>query len=478
PMKITSAVVREDRQVALTIEPDEQQVQDALRQAARKIARNYNIPGFRKGKAPYAAVVRAFGKEALLEQVAEDMSEKILQQALEETGLQPIAPGSLEDVTFDPLVYRLILPMGPDVDLGDYRSIRLDPPVVEVSEEDVQAQLQEMQERQTEWIPVEDGAGYGDLVTAKIIGVVEDETILEDDAFELILEEENQEFPPGFDAEFVGLLAGATHTFEPAYPEDWPSERAGKVAQYEVEVISVKREDVPALDDDFAPLVGDYDTLDELKESVRDGLAEQRQQAADGEYLNEVMEAIIEGANKIEYAPVMVEDTIDRLVEEQASELRRAGFPFEEFLRLTNRTVDDYREEAREAAESRLRADLVMGKLIDLEGLEATDEEIDELRQELLADSPDEARFTDFLQSDSGRLALTDQILRRKVIERMRAIASGTAPELPAAQADGYDPAPEVAGDSTPEAEPAPDSEVTVEAGEAHEVQADTEPAA
>ena len=251
-MKITTERMP-NAQMTLTVQPDEQQVEQALRKAATKVAQRYNVPGFRKGKAPYAAIVRAFGKEALLEQAAEDMGDQVYKQALEESGLQPIGPGVLEDVTFDPLTYRLTLPMPPEVDLGDHRSARVERTAVEISDDEVEAELLKMQEQQAEWLPLEDeGAAYGDLLTMQIAGHAGDDEIIEDEAFELILEEKSEDFPPGFDTQFLGVKSGDQITFDVTYPDDWDSDFAGSEAHFEAQIISVKRHDLPALDDDFA----------------------------------------------------------------------------------------------------------------------------------------------------------------------------------------------------------------------------------
>lgn len=426
-------------QIALNIEPDEQQVEQAMRKAAAKVAQRYNIPGFRKGKAPYAAVVRAFGKEALMEQAAEDMGDQIYKQALEETGLQPIGPGVLEDVTFDPLVYRLVLPMPPEVDLGDYRSVRVERPSVEVSDDDVEAELVKLQEQQAEWLPLEEeGAAHGDLLTMQISGKSGDDEIIDDDAFELILEPESEDFPPGFDQQFLGAKAGDHVSFDVTYPDEWPSDRAGAEAHFEAAIISVKRSELPALDDDFAPLVGDYDTLQDLKNSIRQGMLDQRQDEADTEYANAVLQQIIEGAAAIDYPPALVDDAVERLVQEQEQNMRRSGLPLNEFLRLTGQSEDDFRRRLRGRAEAGLRTDLVLDKLAEVESLQASDEEIDARVEELLADAPSEdgSGLREFLEMPSGRHALSHDIERRKAIQRMIAIGDGTAPELAAAPAE------------------------------------------
>ena len=162
-MKITTERLP-NAQLKLTVEPEASQVDEALRKAARKISQRYNVPGFRKGKAPYAAVVRAYGKDVLYEQVVEELGDTIYKQALDEANLKPIAPGVLDEVTYDPLVFHLTLPMPPEVDLGDYRNVRVPRPVVEVTNDEIEAQLLELQEQQAEWLPVEDeGAALDDL---------------------------------------------------------------------------------------------------------------------------------------------------------------------------------------------------------------------------------------------------------------------------------------------------------------------------
>lgn len=450
----------------MTIEPDDEQVQEALRKAAKKVAQRYNIPGFRKGKAPYAAVVRAYGKEALYEQVVEDIGDRVYKQALEESGLQPIAPGELEDVTFDPLVFKLTLPMPPEVDLGDYRAIRVERPVVEVTDQQVQEQLDRMQREQSEWEPMEDGAAaMGDLLDLKLVVRLGDETIIDEESFEVVLEPENEDFPPGFDSQFVDQSVGASLAFDLTYPDDWPSDRASKTAHFAADIQSIKRYQAPALDDDFAALVGDYDTLEALKTNIREGIATRSQADADVQYANQVIEKMLEVA-KIEYPSVLVEESVDRLADEQRRGLERSGIPFADYLRIMRQTEAQFRAQLRQPAERRLRADLLLARVPELEGLTASDEEIAEEAEKLLADAGDNAEsMRSILESPAARATVANDILRQKAIDRLLQIAEGTAPELPAAGAP--DAADSAAAAPAAVAEPAPAAAAEPEAAAA-----------
>lgn len=431
-MKITTEQLPY-RLIALTVEPDPERVDEALKRAARKVAQKYTVPGYRKGKAPYAAVVRAFGKEALYEQVVEDIGDEIYREALEESGLNPVAPGELKDVSFDPLIFHLELPMAPEVDLGDYRSLRVERSAVVVDEDAVDKEITQLQQSHADWVPVEDdgGARYGDLVTMRLVGVGGEEQIVEDDAFEIELQEDNSDFPPGFDASILGAKADDSLSFDLEYPEDWHSEvRAGSSVHFDAAVTSVKRKELPPLDDDFAPLVGDFDTLDDLKASIREGMLTELQSEADNEYANQALGLLIGGAS-IEYPEVLLDDYTEQAVREQTSLIGRLGIPFSEYLRIVGRTDAQFRSEARETARKQLLSDLVIEKLIDVEHLEPTDDEISDRVQEILDRETDDAEgLSDLLRTPGGRHAVMHEVERRNAIKRLIAIADGTAPSI------------------------------------------------
>src|SRR5690606_11562316 len=165
----------EDRQMALRVEVDQARVEEELRKAARKVAGQYRIPGFRQGKAPYSVIVQQIGLPALFNEFLEPLGQEVYTKALEETQLEPYAIASLDVDGLDPLTYKFVVPLEPEIDLGDYRSLRVEEPEVEVDEADVEARLKEYQEQYADWGEVDRPAEYGDLLTLDVRSVLIDE---------------------------------------------------------------------------------------------------------------------------------------------------------------------------------------------------------------------------------------------------------------------------------------------------------------
>lgn len=423
-----------NRQVAVVVQLDDEQVNKALQQAARKIGQRYVVPGYRKGKAPYAAVVRMVGKDALYEQVAEDMADATYRQMLEQSGLDPVAPGVMEDVTFEPFTYRFVLPLEPEVYLGDYRSVRVERTPVVVSDDEVDAELLKLQQEQTDWLPVADdaGAAYGDLLTISIAGHAGDEEIIEDSALDLVLEKDSVDLPPGLEAHLEGATVGSHLVVDITYPEDSPSDFAGQQAHFEIDVLSIKRKDLPKLDDSFAPLIGDFNTVDDLKAHLRQELIKNGQEEADELYLNTVVEEMLKVAS-IEYPPALVEDSANRLFESEKQRIRSFGIEMNDYLRIMQKTEASLRKELLGQAELRLQFDLMLAELIVAEKLKVEDAEIEDYAAKILDSTPDASDdMREFFQSDLGRRTIELELVQRQALKRIIAIGAGEAPDLPA----------------------------------------------
>ena len=377
--------LRPDRQLAVTIAVAPEDVQRELRKAASKVASQYRIPGFRKGKAPYHIVVQQFGLANLYGEFVDDLGQKAFAAALEQEDIKPYAQATLEDIKLDPLTYYLLVPLEPEVKLGDYRSLRMEPPAPVVDEAAVEERLNQMLEEYANWTPADRPSAYGDLMTIDVRSVIpgaegEAETVvLEETDWDVTPDQENPMEPPGFDEQLLGLAPGDTKEFVLGWPADSQSIYAGKEARFTVTVKTVEAYGKPALDDDFAQLVGpDYATLDDLRASIREGLAAARESSSRNEFVTDVLDAIV-AISELNYPPVVIEDQIDSMVQDMDQQLRRYGLDgMEVFLERTKQTMEDYRAGLAEQAKSIALRNLVLSELVKAEQLTVSDEELAE----------------------------------------------------------------------------------------------------
>jgi trigger factor len=436
-LKITTEAL-ENRQLLLTIEISEKQTEQAKRQVARRISREVNIPGFRKGKAPYSVVVQRFGEETVFQEIADFMADEVYRKALEQEAIEPHAAGMLEDVTPDPLTFTFTVPLRPTVDLGDYRDYRLDPSKVEVSAEALQQALEEIREQNAILTPLERPVALGDVVMMDLVGWTADGgKFLEEDDLQVLLDVEQYEPAPGFREAIVGMEEGEERTFTLTLPDDFPEEELqGQEVEFDVNLTAVYERFLPGLDDDLARTVGSFDTFEELEEQIRNQLLEEAQREADSEYASQVLEAILE-QTQVEYPPVVLQEAVDDAVEnyEQAvkSQLRLS---LDDYLRIQGQTLEELREELEPGAATNLKRALMLGEVIRLEEIDVDEEEIDAQIDKISAawgSQADAIRVS--LDTGPGRQELHNRLLGNKAVERLVAIAKGEAPEPTPAEA-------------------------------------------
>lgn len=419
-------------QVNVIIEMDAAEVDEKLRQTAKKIARQYPVPGYRRGRAPFHAVVRAFGHEAIRQQALEDFGEELYKKALQEMEYQPYQPGEVKSVEWEPFRMTILLPIEPEVELGDYRAIRVPLEPEPVTEEQVEQRLKDYQEQFTQWVPVERPAALGDRVVLDVKAEAEGQSILDEEAREFLLTTDADEPLPGFHEAVVGMSPGEEKTFSLSLPDDDPRRKAGgQEVSVWVKLHTVKEANVPPLDDDLAMMVGDYDSLEALRAGIRRELEEQALNRAEGKYLDNVLEAIIASAVKIEYPPQAVEEEIDRMINRRREELASLGLELERYLTLIGQTQQTYRQELRSQAENLLRKQLVLQRIAELEKIQPKDKEVEE-RIEQLSEmmGPGDQRSHQLLRSPMGRRVILDNLVTEQAIQRVIQIAKGEAPPL------------------------------------------------
>ena len=441
-MKVTTEP-RENRQIALTIEVGQERVEAALAKAARSLAHKANIPGFRKGKAPRHIIEQMFGKGALLDEALDDLGQQVYREALDQEKIEPYGPGHLENVQTDPLVLKMLVPLPPKVELGDYRSLRVPFEMPVVGDDEIVHQLEHLRERHAIVEPVPEGASadWGCLATLDLRSSVEGRAFIERGDASIVLEKQHLDgavqVVPGFEEHIVGMKLGEEKSFSLPVPDeaDYGDARA-KTADFTVTLKDLRLRSLPDPDDALAQTVGDFETIDALRETIRQDLADAKRREAESDYVDRVIDQLLQTA-QIEFPPMLVEDELDEMLERTDRRLRDQKLSLEEYLKVLGKTRDEYRQEMRPTAEARLRRGLLLSRIVELERLSVDESEV---RQEIetvsAAFGQRAGNVRDSLSSDESRHRLELDLLTRKALDRLAAIARDAAPALvePAAE--------------------------------------------
>ncbi|MGD9028542.1 MAG: trigger factor [Anaerolineae bacterium] len=435
-MKITSEPIGE-RQLSMTIEVDEQRVTRAQRRVARQISREINIPGFRRGKAPYSVIVQRLGQEVAREELVSVLAEGVYRDALEQLDTAPFAPGTLEETRYDPLTLTFIVPLAPEVELGDYRSYRSPFSGADVSEEALAQALEAIQQQNALLAPLDRPAAEGDLIVADLVGRAMDGSVfVQEEEARILLDPEASVPLPGLIEALIGVEPGDERTFTLLLPADFELEQLqAREAEFTAEVESVYERIVPLLDDDLARTVGNYDTFADLEGTVRQRLVEQERANAESEYSDRVLQDIVERA-VVSFPPIMLDEALDDAVEAYEAQIeRREHMLLEDYLRIQSKTIDDLRDELRLEVEQSIRRSLVLGEIVQQEDLTVSDEELERQiaeSSERYGERAEEVRAA--LSTPEGRRDLRNRMLAEKAMQRLSAIAKGQAAEKTAAE--------------------------------------------
>lgn len=373
-MKVTTERTP-DCNAIVTVEVDDEQVQHALRDVAQRIARTRQIPGFRPGKAPYEVVARTVGKNRLLDAVIEDLVQSLYKQVLQDENIQPYDTGKADVVQREPLILRFTVPTRPVVTLGDYRSVQLRPPPIVVSDEEVNQVIEQLRQEQVEMTPVTRPVQMGDLVTLDVQGGIAGNAPLESQGLQVRVEANTAVLP--WVTQLIGVNANEPRSITYTYPADTPlKEQAGQTATYTVTVTEIKETHLPALDDDFARAISEFQTLDQLKGNIRITLHAQKEKEQEDRFADEVLDAVVEQA-QVAFPAVMLQDELDRELAESKNNAQRLGMTWEKYLQLAAKSESAFREQLRPRAEQRLKRLLVLMQLADAEKIEVSDKDVD-----------------------------------------------------------------------------------------------------
>ena len=374
-------VKKEGNKVTLKITVDNNKFEEAVNKAYNKTKGKYNIPGFRKGKAPKVVIETQYGKGVFYNDAIDMLFPEVYPEAIKELNIDPIDRPDLdiEEISKDNgLVMVVNVEVKPEFELGAYKGIEISKVDNTVSEEDVEARLNEMVNRNARLTSVEDKAlENGDTAVIDFEGF-ENGVAFEGgkgENYNLVIG--SNTFIPGFEDQLVGKKAGEEVEVNVTFPEAYHAENlAGKPVVFNVKVNDVKVKEVPALDDEFAKDTTEFETLAELRADVKAKLEEQAKNAADAEMRNALVEKV--SANtEVEVPEAMVQHQIDNMLMELNYQLQYQGLNLEQLLQMTGRGLDELRKERRADAERLVKSSLVLEAIAEKENVEANDADVD-----------------------------------------------------------------------------------------------------
>ena len=431
-MRITQGEIV-DLQTVLHIEMEDEDIRPYLDIGYQKVKPHISFPGFRKGRVPRHIVLQFVGREALLNEVLDTMLPEITGRAIDEQELEPGGMPDMEVLDLDPVTFKATVPLRPQVELGDYRDIRVEVEQSEVGEEDVQQRLEQLRNSMASWEPVERPVKMDDMVTMTATGTVEDNTILDEtDTVYLLVEDADRPFP-GFPEALVGAELDTPKEFELTVADDFPvDEYAGKPVQVTVTVSDVKERILPELDEEFVQGIGEgYDSIEALREQIKEELETETENAAEQEMRESAVTSLLEGADAV-IAPVIIDNEVNYMLNEQMQTLARINIRFDDYLRSVGSSEEELREQVREEAIARIKRTVALEKLGEVEGIDVTDEDVEdriasiiEQNREQYPEATEEPEITDDVRSSIRRMMHSELVM-----ERLLAIARGEAPEL------------------------------------------------
>lgn len=403
--------------IVLDIVVDEQQVVRAFETSYREFGRFANVPGFRPGKAPRAIVERFVDSERVRQHTLEKIIRDSYPKAVEEQGINPYRdplfdPTDLEDKK--PYTYKATIPLEPQVTLGDYTGLTVEKPVFPVTEEMVETQLQRLREERSRLDRVTDrGVQEGDVLIA------ESQTVLEGD--------ENPAPPrrqliqmgsniPGFDEAVMGMMPGEERSFELTFPEDHEEEdRRGKKATFTVKLSSLSAKKMPELNEDFARQVAGVETVDELKQSLRDRLEAESERLGNEMAEQRLIEKILENSD-IHFPAVLAREDVEENLRQLGADLQKNNVSYAQYLAQIGRTQEEHQTGLFTQAELQIRSLLALRHIAQAEGLYATNEAINSQFANLLHEGRiNEEQYEEYLTDERRRLQVANALIQQSL---------------------------------------------------------------
>jgi len=445
---------REDHQMQLTVEFEPELFEKYKHQAARKIARESKVPGFRPGKAPFDVVKRVFGEKAIDEQALDLLIDGTYPEIIKQADLKPSGPASIEKIeSLDPLKLNIVIPLTPVVDLGDYRSIREEYNPTTMNPDEVDKFIHNLQKSYASVEPVERPIQGSDLVSLSIVGKLstpiegEKEEVIKETPQQVIIQTEDQEktdeWPfPGFTQLLIGLSAGDEKTISHTYPEDAKDEKLrGKDVEFHIRITTVKSMKLPDLNDEFAQTVGEFDSFETLRKSITDRLEQKANSEYEQAFYTRIVDKIREHAS-LKYPPQVLDEEVNRVLDRFNQDLARQKRDLETYLKLRKIDKQSFIEnEVKPAAISQLERYLILNEVATLEKLELDQKELGTEITETVNEMEQSGEYKKARKNLSPQklanavaMDAASRLMNRNTLNRLKDIVTGKLESIPAPQ--------------------------------------------
>ena len=425
-MTVKSCEKLEKSRVALTIETSAEEFEGAVNKAYLKMRGKINVPGFRVGKAPRKIIEKMYGAEVFYEEAVNIILPDAYEAAVKEQELEVVGypQVELESCTKDGVVFKCTVAVYPEVKLGQYKGLEAPKAEVKVVAADVNARLKEMADRNSRLVSVERAVKKGDTADIDFEGFNNGVAFDGGKGENFDLEIGSGSFVPGFEDQLIGMKAGEEKDIDITFPENYTPELAGKPVVFHVKVNEVKEKQVPAIDDEFAKDVSEFDTLKDLKADIKKKLTAERTESAQRAFEDVLMAKVAEGI-EADIPEEMVELQAERMMEQFKQQLASQGIPFDQYLKMTNTAEADFRKQAQGPAADQVKMDLAVEAIIKAEGLEASDEDVEsEMKSVAEKYGMDLDTVKKYLRPEDVK----EQVIREKVVKLVADSAVAVAP--------------------------------------------------
>lgn len=375
-------VKKEDTKITLKVIVDAKKFEEGINKAYNKVRPNINIQGFRKGRAPRQIIERYYGAEIFYDDAIEFVFPEAYEAALKEHGIEPVDYPEIdmgeinkgEDVEF-----TVVVEVMPEFEVKEYKGIEVEKIEYNVQEEDIQGEIDSLLEQNARMITVEDRAvKENDMVIIDYKGMVDGVAFDGGTAERQSLTIGSGQFIPGFEEQLVGKNIGEEVEVKVTFPEKYHAEDlAGQDAIFEVVIHEIKEKEIPDLDDEFAKDVSEFDTLDKLKDSIKENLEEKAEKSAKQELRNNIIEKVVKGV-ELEVPAAVVEREINNMIMDFEYRMQFQGLNLESYFQITGTTEEDLRDQMRNDATLSVKSELVLHKIGEMENIVATDEDLEE----------------------------------------------------------------------------------------------------